>query len=155
MKAWNDLHLCNATGKYYKPVEQQVELIREGGFCDEMAYTAAGTHLESCKSCHCDDDKDIVMKNFLEVIKHIKQSGKNMQEGGQYTNTQICCHIYRVLLKRTMHIYVNSGIYVKCPVSLGPGALNRPSKSLFQMKRISHLLDISLVRNVARFELLC
>lgn len=32
---------------------------------------------------------------FSEIIKHMKQPGKNMQEGGQYTNTQICCHLYK------------------------------------------------------------
>jgi len=55
----------------------------DGGYNDEIAYTAAGTHLESCSRCHCDDDKDLAVKNcFLEVINCMKQSGKNMQEGG-------------------------------------------------------------------------
>jgi len=49
-------------------VEWQLKLITEDGFCDEMAYTAAGTHLESCNSCCCDDDNDVVMKNcFFQV----------------------------------------------------------------------------------------
>jgi len=43
VKAWNDIHQHNTTGKYYEPVEWQLKLIMEDGFCDEIAYTAAGT----------------------------------------------------------------------------------------------------------------
>ena len=68
VKAWNDLRQHNKTGKYYEPVERQLKLITEDGFSDEMAYTAAGTHLESCNSCRCHDDNDGFMKNcFFQV----------------------------------------------------------------------------------------
>jgi len=57
VKVYNDLCLCNKTVQQsYEPVEQQVKLILEGGYDDKMAYTATGTHLESCNSCCCDDD---------------------------------------------------------------------------------------------------
>jgi len=97
VKAWNDLCQHNKTGKYYEPVERQLKLITEDGFSDEMAYTAAGTHLESCNSCRCHDDNDGFMKNcfFSGVIQRMKQSGTTMQEGGRYTNTQIRCHLYQ------------------------------------------------------------
>ena len=68
MKAWNDLRQRNKTGNYYEPVERQLKLIMEDGFGDEMAYTAAGTHLESCNGCCCHDDKDVLMNNcFFQV----------------------------------------------------------------------------------------
>jgi len=78
------------------------------------------------------------MTTALEHQYNMKQSGKNMQEGSQYTNTQIFCHLYKDLLKRTIYIYVNFGIRINCPLSLCPDAVNRPSKGFFKMKRISH-----------------
>jgi len=65
VKAWNDICQHNTTGKHYKPVEWQLKLITEDGFCDEMAYAAAGTHLESCNSCRGHDDNNVFMKNFF------------------------------------------------------------------------------------------
>jgi len=101
-KAWNDIRQHNTTGKYYEPVERQLKLITEDGFGDEMAYTAAGTHLESCNSCRCHDDNNVFMKNcFSGVIQCMKQSGMSMQEGGRYTNTQICCHLYQEFVEES------------------------------------------------------
>jgi len=63
VKAWNDIRHHNTTGKYYEPVERQLKLIMEDGICDKMAYDTAGTHLNSCNSCCCQDDKNVFIKD--------------------------------------------------------------------------------------------
>jgi len=97
VKAWNDIRCHNTTGKYYEPVQRQLDLVMEDGVHDKMAYNIAGTHVDSCNSCRFHDDKKVVMMDcyYSDIIQRMTQTGTTMQKGGKYTNVQIRCRLYK------------------------------------------------------------